>query len=171
MSGPDRIAEASYANLAREFTGLPLVGMTLATGDTTWSARHWNRGVGQDVDCTHATNIRVVGDQLAVSWNDTLVSPPMTTHRQIRTVSAWGDRCQADLARRRILVVGAGSVGLDGGIAIEPQTRTTACASSAGSTIAPTRPPDGSTEDPSRGCHDSGALRAPGIEPTSEEDL
>ena len=113
MSGPDRIAEASYANLAREFTGLPLVGMTLATGDTTWSARHWNRGVGQDVDCTHATNVRVVGDQLAVSWNDTLVPPPKTTRRQIRTVSAWGDRCQADLARRRILVVGAGSVGLD----------------------------------------------------------
>ena len=113
MSGPDRIAEASYANLAREFTGLPLVGMTLATGNTTWSARHWNRGVGQDIDCTHATNVRVVGNQFAVSWNNTLVPPPMTTHRQIRTVSAWGDRCQADLARRRILVVGAGSVGLD----------------------------------------------------------
>ena len=58
MSGPDRIAEASYANLAREFTGLPLVGMTLATGNTTWSARHWNRGVGQDIECTHATNVR-----------------------------------------------------------------------------------------------------------------
>ena len=28
-------------------------------------------------------------------------------------MSAWGDHCQADLARRRILVVGAGSVGLD----------------------------------------------------------
>ena len=28
MSGPDRDAEASYANLAREVTGLPLVGMT-----------------------------------------------------------------------------------------------------------------------------------------------
>lgn len=113
MSGPDRTAEASYANLAREFTGLPLVGMTLATGDTTWSARHWSRGVGQDVDCTHATNVRVVGDQLAVSWNDSLSPPPKATHRQIRTVSAWGDHRQADLARRRILVVGAGSVGLD----------------------------------------------------------
>ena len=113
MSAPDRQAEASYANLAREFTGLPLVGITLATGDTTWSARHWNRGVGQDVDCTHATNVRVIGDQLAVSWNDTLAPPPAATDRQVRTVSAWGNRCQADLARRRILVVGAGSVGLD----------------------------------------------------------
>ena len=46
MSGLDRDAESSYANLAREITGLPLVGMTLATGDHTWSARHWDIGVG-----------------------------------------------------------------------------------------------------------------------------
>ena len=42
MSGPDRDCEASYANLVREVTGLPLVGMTLATGNRTWSARHWD---------------------------------------------------------------------------------------------------------------------------------
>ena len=113
MSGPDRDAESSYANLAREITGLPLVGMTLATADTTWSARHWNIGTGRDVDCTHAANVRVVGARLAVSWNDTLAPPPKPTRRQIRTISAWGDRCQADLARRRVLIVGAGSVGLD----------------------------------------------------------
>ena len=113
MSGPDRAAEASYANLAREVTGLPLVGMTLATGDKTWSARHWDIGVGRQVDCTPATNVRVIGHRLAVSWNDALARPPHPTSRQVRTVSAWGDRCQADLARRRVLVVGAGSVGLD----------------------------------------------------------
>ena len=113
MSGPDRDAEASYANLAREVTGLPLVGMTLATGDNTWSARHWDIGVGTQVDCTPATNVRVIGHRLAVSWNDALACPPHPTSRQVRTVSAWGDRCQADLARRRVLVVGAGSVGLD----------------------------------------------------------
>ena len=113
MSRPDRDAESSYANLAREVTGLPLVGITLAAGDTTWSARHWNIGTGRDVDCAHAANVRVVGDRLAVSWNDTLSPPPRATSRQVRTLSAWGDRCQADLARRRVLVVGAGSVGLD----------------------------------------------------------
>ena len=113
MSSADRDSEASYANLAREITGLPLVGMTLATGDSTWSARHWDVGVGRDVDCTHSMNVRVVGDQLTVSWNDTLVEPPPPTARQIRTISSWGDRCQRDLARRRVLVVGAGSVGLD----------------------------------------------------------
>ena len=113
MSEPDRDTESSYANLVRETTGLPLVGMTLATGNHTWSARHWNSGVGRQVDCTHSTNVRVVGDRLAISWNDRLRPPPGITERQLRTVSAWGERCQADLARRRILVVGAGSVGLD----------------------------------------------------------
>ena len=113
MSGPDREAESSYANLAREITGLPLVGMTLATADTTWSARHWNIGTGRDVGCTHASNVRIVGARLAVSWNDKLSPPPQPTKTQARTVSAWGERCQADLARRRVLVVGAGSVGLD----------------------------------------------------------
>ena len=113
MSGPDRDTESSYANLVREMTGLPLVGMTLATGNRTWSARHWNIGVGKHVDCTHSTNVRVIGDRFAVSWNDALRPPPQRTERQLRTVSAWGEECQADLARRRVLVVGAGSVGLD----------------------------------------------------------
>lgn len=113
MSGPDRDAESSYANLVREITGLPLMGMTLATGARTWSARLWDLGLGRDVNCTHATNVRIIGDRLAVSWNDDLCPPPQSTHTQERTVSAWGEQCQADLARRRVLVVGAGSVGLD----------------------------------------------------------
>jgi hypothetical protein len=41
MSQPDRDAESAYANLTRELTGLPLVGITLAGGDGAWSARHW----------------------------------------------------------------------------------------------------------------------------------
>ena len=113
MSGPDRCAESDYANLVREITGQPLVGMTLATSDMAWSARRWDIGTGIDVDCTHAGNVRVVGPRLAVSWNDALHPPPSANRRQLRTVSAWGEKCQADLARRRVLVVGAGSVGLD----------------------------------------------------------
>ena len=113
MSGPDRDCEASYANLVREITGLPLVGMTLATGNRTWSARHWDIGVGRAVDCTHSTNVRIIGDKLAVSWNDAVQPPPQRRNSQIRTVSAWGEQAQADLVRRRVLVVGAGSVGLD----------------------------------------------------------
>ena len=113
MSGPDRDCEASYANLVRETTGLPLVGMTLATRNRTWSARHWNVGVGRAVECTHSTNVRVIGDKFAVSWNDKIKPPPQPSGNQLRTVSTWGERRQSDLVRRRVLVVGAGSVGLD----------------------------------------------------------
>ena len=113
MSGPDRDCESSYAILVRELTGLPLVGMTLATGDRTWSARHWDIGVGRSVDCTHCANVRTVGERLAVSWNDEVRPAPSTKESHERTVSAWGAACQADLARRKVLVVGAGSVGLD----------------------------------------------------------
>ena len=113
MSALDWDCEASYANLAREITGLPLVGMTLATENRAWSARHWDIGVGPAVDCTHCTNVRVIGDSFAVSWNDAIQPPPQPSDSQPRTVSAWGEPRQADLVRRRVLVVGAGSVGLD----------------------------------------------------------
>lgn len=113
MSGHDRDAESSYANLVRESTGLPLAGMTLATVDNTWSARHWDIGTGKQVDCSHSTNVRVIGDRLAVSWNDALCPPPQQTEKHLRTLSSWGEQRQADLARRRILIVDAGSIGLD----------------------------------------------------------
>ena len=113
MSGPDRETEASFAHLVREITGLPLIGMTLATGNNTWSARHWDKGTGQQFDCTHSTNVRVVGERLCVSWNDALSPIPRPTEMQWRTLDSWGAERQADLARRRVLVVGAGSVGLD----------------------------------------------------------
>ena len=113
MSGPDYDTEASYAYLVQEITGHPLVGMTLATGNNTWSARHWHAGAGKQVKGQHCANVRVIGDSFAVSWNHELRPPPRSNERQIRSVSAWGECCQADLARRRVLVVGAGSVGLD----------------------------------------------------------
>lgn len=113
MSGPDREAEASYANMVREITGAPLLGMTLATGDGTWSARTWDTGTGAGVDCTHASNVRIIGDRLSISWNERLCGAPPQSPRLARTISAWGDLRQADLTRRRILVVGAGSVGID----------------------------------------------------------
>lgn len=113
MSGPDRDAESAYANLARETTGLPLVGMTLAGHDRSWSARHWDLGTGQAVAPTHAHNVRVIGPTLDLTWNNELAPTPAATDRTRRTISSWGIETQADLARRRILVVGAGSVGLD----------------------------------------------------------
>lgn len=113
MSRPDRDAESSFANLVRELTGFPLVGMTYASGDDSWSARHWDRGAGTAVSPTDSTNVRVIGDILRVSWNDALRPPEHATLRQRRTVSCWGESAHADLTRRRVLVVGAGSVGMD----------------------------------------------------------
>ena len=78
MSGPDYDAESAYANLAREMTGLPLVGMTLAGRDRTWSARHWDHGVAGDVAVTGCENVRVIGDHLRVFWDDVQVPPPQS---------------------------------------------------------------------------------------------
>lgn len=112
IGGVDRAAEASIANLAREITGYPLVGLTLASGDLSWSGRLWSRGKGQAVSCTEARTVRVVGDRLTVSFNERQEPAPTFDVSQARTLSAWGDAIQSRLARLRVLVVGAGSVGM-----------------------------------------------------------
>ena len=108
MSGADRETEQSYARVAETITGHPLVGMTLA-GDKTWSARSWDCNRGHH----DAESVRIAGTILRVSWNGTLRPAPPSTSAQVRTVSAWGEAMQADLARLRVLVVGVGTVGLD----------------------------------------------------------
>jgi hypothetical protein len=112
LNDTDRRAEASIANLAREVTGLPLVGMTLATGDGSWSSRLWNEGRGREVSYSTCESVRVLGSELRVSFNDALRPPPLPRSTQRRTIHAWGKHVQADLARLRVLVAGAGSVGL-----------------------------------------------------------
>ncbi|QHE73615.1 ThiF family adenylyltransferase [Rhodococcus sp. WAY2] len=107
LSGPDFDAEQSYAVLAQQVTGLPLVGMTLA-GDTTWSARIWS-----DTTPVWAEAVRRVGTNLTISWNNALRPPPKVEEAQSRTISAWGESRHRDITRMRILVVGVGSVGLD----------------------------------------------------------
>ncbi len=82
--------------------------MTLAS-DGSWSCRLWDRAGTPE----HGESVRVVGTCFQVTWNDRLRPPPPVTDRQTRTVSAWGEIAQASLARLRVLVVGAGSVGLD----------------------------------------------------------
>jgi molybdopterin-synthase adenylyltransferase len=80
MSGPDQDTESSYANLVREITGLPLVGMTLAGRDGGWSARHWDHGFASDVAPAHSENVRVLGTELRITWNDRIV--PVTPGRR-----------------------------------------------------------------------------------------
>jgi hypothetical protein len=109
LSHADHDTEADYERVARAYTKMPLVGMTLASGDEAWSARFW-------FDDTHpswAESVRCVSAKLFVTWNDTVRPAPRPTPSQQRTVSAWGDQVQASIARLRVLVVGTGSVGLD----------------------------------------------------------
>lgn len=113
MSGPDEDTESSYANLVREITGLPLVGMTLAGHDGAWSARHWDHGAAADITPTYSENVRVLGPELRVTWNDQIVPVPGRPSTMIRSVASWGPSRHADLTRRSVLVVGLGSVGLD----------------------------------------------------------
>jgi hypothetical protein len=109
MSPSDADAERSYAHLVHEITGRPLLGMTLAGADRRWSARYWTGAW----EASWAESVRVIGETLDVSWNDSLRGVPRIEDSQARTVTAWGPEVQASIARLRVLVIGAGSVGLD----------------------------------------------------------
>lgn len=120
MSDDDIAAEQGHAAATFGATGLPLVGMTIA-GDGAWSARFWERTAPRTYPGAWCATVRVVGNRLAVSYMDALAPPPPATDEQVRTVSAWGDAAQADLARLRVGIIGAGSVG---GIIAEGVART-----------------------------------------------
>lgn len=109
LSSTDYDTELGYAHIAHQYTRGPLLGMTLAGTDDTWSARIWEPG---ETSPHWAEAVRVVGPMLKLSWNNNLRPPPPRTAAQARTVSAW-PALQDSIVRLRVLVVGAGSVGLD----------------------------------------------------------
>lgn len=111
LSRDDRAAEAGHAAQAVALTGLPLLGLTYATGDTGYSARLWDRRGPRQYAPAWCENVRLVGDRIQVSWNGQLRPAPGFRPLQDRTVSAWGPVIQADLARLHIGIIGAGSVG------------------------------------------------------------
>lgn len=113
MSAPDHDAEAGYATLVREVTGLPLVGMTLAGSSVTWSARFWTHRESAAEAYRDADNVRVVGETYKVSWNDRRRPVPTLSPALARTTSCWGTSKQADIARLNVLIVGAGTLGHD----------------------------------------------------------
>lgn len=110
LSEDDLNAEQGNAGAVFGATKLPFVGLTLA-GDKTWSARFWERTAPRTYPGEWCTSVRIVGNRLGINYNDELAPRPMPTEEQIRTVSAWGEDCQADLVRLRVGIVGAGSVG------------------------------------------------------------
>lgn len=110
MSVDDVKAEQGHAGAVFGATGLPFVGLTVS-GDQAWSARSWIRTAPRILSRHDCATVRVVGDRLRVTYMDELAPVPLANEEQIRTVSAWGEVAQADLARLRIGLVGAGSVG------------------------------------------------------------
>ena len=110
MSQDDVTTEAGIAGAAFGATNLPLVGLTLA-GDGAWSCRFWLRTAPRAYQRFDCGTVRVVSQQLRVSFCDELAPPPGSNAQQIRTVAAWGQEAQNDLARLRVGIIGAGSVG------------------------------------------------------------
>lgn len=110
MSQDDIETESGMAGAVFGSTGLPLVGLTLA-GDCSWSARYWIRTAPRTYQRYDCATVRVVAEDLRVTFCDKLAPPPVPNGQQIRTVSAWGEKAQADLARLRVGVIGTGSVG------------------------------------------------------------
>jgi molybdopterin-synthase adenylyltransferase len=110
MSEDDVVAELGHAAAVFGATKLPLVGLTLAS-DGAWSARFWERTAPRTYVRFDCATVRVVGERLRVTYMNQLAPPPAATSSQIRTVSAWGPKKQADLVRLRVGLAGAGSVG------------------------------------------------------------
>jgi molybdopterin-synthase adenylyltransferase len=111
MSVDDLAAECGHAAQAQAASGLPLLGLTLATGDGGWSARLWEKTAPRTYTRRDCECVRVVAGQLVVTYDDRQRPRPRFRPELERTLSAWGEAAQAHLARLRIGVVGAGSVG------------------------------------------------------------
>ncbi len=111
MSDDDVAAEQGNAAAVLAATGLPILGLTLAAKDGTWSARFWRKTAPRTYVRAECESVRVVGDGLAVSWHPRLRPPPPTRLELTRTVEAWGKEAQADVARLHVGVAGVGSVG------------------------------------------------------------
>jgi ThiF family len=110
MSGDDIDTESIYAPRALAMTRLPLLGMTIA-GDEKWSARFWERAGRGDYRRRECETVRTIGERLAVSFHPELRPAPGFRESLHRTISAWGQPVQNDLARLRIGIVGLGNVG------------------------------------------------------------
>ncbi|MDP2708917.1 MAG: ThiF family adenylyltransferase [bacterium] len=101
----NRMAAPVYAA-----TNLPLVGLTIGNNEI-WSARFWRKKSYKNYKIKWCEAVRVVGDALAVNYNDNLLPPSEFNEELKRTFSAWGNKKQSDLMRLKIGIVGLGSVG------------------------------------------------------------
>lgn len=112
MSRDDIVAEERMSPATSAATGFPLLGLTIGT-DQAWSARFWIKSSSEKrkYERKWCESVRVISDRLTITFNDNLLIPSFDTGKQLRTISAWGQKTQEDLSRLRIGIVGLGSVG------------------------------------------------------------
>ena len=112
MSRDDIVAEKRLSPAVMSITQLPLLGMTIGS-DETWSARFWIKHPTKRREYVHhwCQNVRVIKQQLSVSYHPQLIIPSINKDTQLRTISAWGLQTQQDLSRLTVGIVGLGSVG------------------------------------------------------------
>ena len=112
MSRDDVLAETRMSPAVFASTGLPLLGLTVGS-DSIWSARFWVKLKTERRKYIRkmCESVRVIGKGLKIIYNDNLLPPSFDTEKQLRTISAWGEKTQEDLSRLRVGIVGLGSVG------------------------------------------------------------
>lgn len=112
MSDDDVVAETRMSPSVMGLTGLPLLGLTLGT-DGAWSGRFWTKNENEKRRYSRnwCETVRVVGRKLSITYNDALLPAIFDSEKQLRTISAWGNKIQEDLSRLKIGIVGLGSVG------------------------------------------------------------
>lgn len=112
MSEDDIIAETRLSPSVMGATGFPLLGLTLGT-DGAWSGRFWIKDDREKrkYNRNWCETVRVIGKKLSITYNDDLLHPSFDKAKQLRTISAWGNKTQEDLSRLKIGIVGLGSVG------------------------------------------------------------
>jgi hypothetical protein len=110
ISHDDAAAEGGHAGAAVGATGLPLLGLTLATGDGSWSARAWERSAPRTYQPVWCDLVRVVGRRLSISTRSAAL-PRESREELDRTVAAWGEAVQRRIESLTVGIVGLGSVG------------------------------------------------------------
>ncbi len=110
MSPDDIVAETRIAGATEALTELPLLGMTVSN-DGVWSARMWCHVQGKRFERVWCESVRSVGQSMNVSFNDALIPRPRFREMFKRTVTVWGPKNHANLARLTVGIVGLGSVG------------------------------------------------------------
>lgn len=110
MSHDDVIAERRMSGPVATMTDHPLLGLTVGS-DGTWSARFWKHDEQGNPTRQWCESVRTIGQRMRISFTDELLPKPSFAEAFKRTVTVWGKKNHADLARLRIGIVGLGSVG------------------------------------------------------------